>query len=183
MISVMADIIPYLILLCGIALLLLCAYTSLRWLDAALRYAALVFCCNFILEFDFAVHYDEMSITNYIGAVITVSLLYQLPLALWGAALAVAIPFTSGSGRLGHTARAILTRAERHRVMLLRSLCFVPLAVALLCVQRFALETPLREVSIYAWTIYAAALVIILPELLPLLRRLRGRAFSQDDAP
>ena len=170
-------VIPYLTLLCCVALPVVCAYTSHRWLDAVLRYIALVVCCDFLVQFECAMHYDEMSLTCYLWVVVMAGLFYQLPLALWGAALVVVHPFAGNGGRLGRMARAILRRTERQRVMLLRSLCFVPLAGALLCAQRYIAETSLRHDSAYAATIYAAALVIILPELPALLRCLSRRVF------
>ena len=163
---------PHISLLCGLVLLIVSAYTSRQWLDAVLRFAVLAVCCTFLLDFNRGMHYDEMSITHYLWVVIMANILCLLPFALWSASLGAALPFMNHAAAPGRIARALLSRRERHRAMLLRSVCFTPLAAALLLMLRYGAEASLREGGAYAAAIYAAAAAVtLLPEACRLLRR------------
>ena len=167
-----ATITPHLSLLCVLVLPIVSAYTSRQWLDAVLRFAALAICCSFLLDFDRGLHYDEMSISNYVWVVIMGNVFCLLPFALWSAALGAALPFMNHADTPGRIARELRSRGERHRIMLLRSVCFTPLAVALLLMLRYGAEASLREGGAYAAAIYAAAAAVtLLPEACRLLRR------------
>lgn len=159
-----ANASAYIAILCGIALPIVSAYTSSRRLDAALRVAMLLYCCHLLLTLERGMHYDEMSIMGYLGVVITASIVCQLPLALWCASLAVARPFSKRDNTPGHLAHALSRCAERHRTMILRSLCFPLLASAILLFLRYLVEASLRDSPAYDLAIYASTLVLILPE-------------------